>query len=972
MLCLRTLGGLYVTRDDPLSPPVSPRRRLLALLALIAGHDPPGISRDKLLAYLWPDSDTAHARNSLKQALYSLRHIFGPPVVTERGGLLRLDPERIQVDLWQFDAAMSRGDESAAISVYHGPFLDGFYVSGLDEFERWIDSQRERVGRRYGTALRTLAERAEVSNDRVGAVAWWRRLTAVEPLSSTAALGLMRALVATGDPTGAREHARAHAAYVRAELGGPVAETVVAFANQLRSDPPPHHPPTAPTPRPRSGSPATPAPFALEPGVVPIATPAATLLGPTIQPMPAPFVPAVPRGAWWATGALWAAALLLVFGGSLFGGSTVPPDTRTPATVAVIPFTVAGGSETRELGRGLDELLAARLDGADDLRSVSAGPLSARIRAARLYVRGHLSAGRGRLHATATLYDRGNAGVAVGRAEAEVEGTALFDLADALASQLIADRYRGPNERFTRVAVTSTRSLPALKAYLLGERRLQADNYPAAVQAFQQAVRTDTAFALAYYRLSMAADWEGRRATALSAAELAARFSNRLSDHCRRVVEAYLVQRRGRIDEAERLYREIVADYPEDPEGWFQLAEVLFRANPLRGRSASEAGPALQRVLALEPDNKEALVHLARLAALAGDRKKADSLIRRTTAVSPDSTVLGLRAFRAFALGDRPGRNLATRELIAQPGLVPATNALQAAVYVDDLSGAERFAGLLTSREHSCELRSLGERMLAQAELARGRPVSARARLASPAACGFDAALELRAVYDALPFIRVSRSDLKALLRELVEWKPSSRPAAAHEESGLAVPGHVRLYGIGLISLRVGDTVQTHQAALALSRQSDRTPAGEVAWSFSRSLKARLALERRSPLQALAALEDAHWERTGGRSVAEASDRFLRAELLRQVGRDDEAIGWYRSIAERSSYELVYLAPAQLRLAQIYDARGDLEEARGYYRRFRELWRDPEPELRAMTAEADRRLKWLAGRSTESGRTISR
>jgi tetratricopeptide (TPR) repeat protein len=333
--------------------------------------------------------------------------------------------------------------------------------------------------------------------------------------------------------------------------------------------------------------------------------------------------------------------------------------------------------------------------------------------------------------------------------------------------------------------------------------------------------------------------------------------------------------------------------------------------------------------------------------------------------------VLGLRAFRAFALGDRPGRNLATRELIAQPGFVPATNALQAAVYVDDLSGAERFAGLLTSREHSCELRSLGERMLAQAELARGRPRSARARLASPAACGFDAALELRAVYDALPFIRVSRSDLKALLRELEEWKPSSRPAAAHEESGLAVPGHVRLYAIGLISLRAGDTVQTHQAALALSRQSDRTPAGEVAWSFSRSLRARLALERRSPLQALAALEDAHWERTGGRSVAEASDRFLRAELLRQVGREDEAIGWYRSIAERSSYELVYLAPAQLRLAQIYDERGDLEQARGYYRRFRELWRDPEPELRAMTAEADRRLKWLAGRSTESGRTIS-
>jgi hypothetical protein len=43
----------------------------------------------------------------------------------------------------------------------------------------------------------------------------------------------------------------------------------------------------------------------------------------------------------------------------------------------------------------------------------------------------------------------------------------------------------------------------------------------------------------------MAADWNGRRTTALWAAELAARYRDRLSDHDRRLVEAYLVQRRA-------------------------------------------------------------------------------------------------------------------------------------------------------------------------------------------------------------------------------------------------------------------------------------------------------------------------------------------------------------------------------------------------------------------------------------------
>jgi hypothetical protein len=71
------------------------------------------------------------------------------------------------------------------------------------------------------------------------------------------------------------------------------------------------------------------------------------------------------------------------------------------------------------------------------------------------------------------------------------------------------------------------------------------DSYPAAMGAFRQAVAADSTFDLGYYRLSMAADWNGRRTTALWAAELAARYRDRLSDHDRRLVEAYLVQRRA-------------------------------------------------------------------------------------------------------------------------------------------------------------------------------------------------------------------------------------------------------------------------------------------------------------------------------------------------------------------------------------------------------------------------------------------
>jgi DNA-binding SARP family transcriptional activator len=235
MLCLKTLGGLRLERDGQALSPPAPRRQLLALLALMAGHDRPGISRDKLLAFIWPDSDTRHARNSLKQALYSVRRTLGDPLVKREGGRLRLNRGLIDCDLWYFEAALDGGDEAGAVALYQGPFLDGVYESDLEEFERWIDVERSRLARRYADALRALAERAEAEEEYEIAVNWWRRLSDAEPLCSTAALGLMRALAASGDSTSAREHARIHAAYVRAELGGPVSRAVVEFANQLRT-----------------------------------------------------------------------------------------------------------------------------------------------------------------------------------------------------------------------------------------------------------------------------------------------------------------------------------------------------------------------------------------------------------------------------------------------------------------------------------------------------------------------------------------------------------------------------------------------------------------------------------------------------------------------------------------------------------------------------------------------------------------
>ena len=340
--------------------------------------------------------------------------------------MLRLNAGLIQVDLWQFEAALARGDYGAAALAYSGPFLDGFSVSGLEELTTWVQAERERLGRGYNAALRVLAEEAEALGDRYGAIAWYQQLTDSEPLCSAAALGLVRGLAAAGDFTAAKGHARAYSARL-VGVGVPVDDAVVEFVRELRDKP--GKPESAPMKR-GDHSPATPivrGPDRRSGSVAVIDLP------------PPPSLPAVPRFAWWGVAVVWALALLSsAFGPAGILRATDRSTLKEPTTIAIVPFSVAGEPESVELGRRLEALIAVRLDGADGLRTVVYGT---GLGAARLYLRGHLTVVSGRLRANVTLFDRANANVRVGGAEAEVESTGLVDLADTLANQMIAERY---------------------------------------------------------------------------------------------------------------------------------------------------------------------------------------------------------------------------------------------------------------------------------------------------------------------------------------------------------------------------------------------------------------------------------------------------------------------------------------------------------------------------------------------------
>jgi DNA-binding SARP family transcriptional activator len=254
MLRLNTFGGLVLQQDGQLHTGPAAQRRRLALLAIIAAAGRRGVSRDKLLAILWPDSDPEAARHSLYQALHAIRRSLGSDEVFLGSTTLQLNPAVIGCDVAEFEDAVEQGGHEAAARLYRGPFLDGFRLESAGEFEQWQDAERLRHAREYATALESLAAGASARGDHTAAVRWWRRLAAAEPVSTRAALGLIESLVAAGDRAGALQFAGVHAALVRQHLETQPDPAVEQWIARLRAGdvPVPAAAPPA-TARPRTG-----------------------------------------------------------------------------------------------------------------------------------------------------------------------------------------------------------------------------------------------------------------------------------------------------------------------------------------------------------------------------------------------------------------------------------------------------------------------------------------------------------------------------------------------------------------------------------------------------------------------------------------------------------------------------------------------------------------------------------------------
>lgn len=237
MLALSLLGTLSLQDDAASVPSAARQKRPLGLLAVLALGGRQSMSRQRIEAYLWPESSSGRARHALDQAVYALRRSLGGDIILSTAQELTLNPSMIRVDVWEFEDALRQEQWDKTVDIYRGPLLEGFQVGDSRELEAWIDTERARLLRAYQSALAVLAARAvEVGNHSL-AVTWSRALARSDPLSASAIRKLMLALEADGDRAGAVKEGRQYQDLVRRELEMEPDSEIEAIATRLSRSP---------------------------------------------------------------------------------------------------------------------------------------------------------------------------------------------------------------------------------------------------------------------------------------------------------------------------------------------------------------------------------------------------------------------------------------------------------------------------------------------------------------------------------------------------------------------------------------------------------------------------------------------------------------------------------------------------------------------------------------------------------------
>ena len=640
MVELRILGSLHLSAADGRQVEALVRHpKRAALLAYLAAAIPRGPHRrDTLLALFWPESDAPHARAALNQALYVLRSALGDEAIAPRGdGEVGLSGDVVWCDAPAFEAALDARRPGDALALYRGNLLEGFFVTGAPEFERWLERERARLCERASQGAWALAQERAAAGDPGEAGRWARRAADLVPADETMARRLMTFLNTLGDRAAAIRAYDEFVSRLAEEYELEPSRETRALAEAIRHE----------EPRPPAPPPARPS----EP---------AGAVAPRRRSRTRTLARVLTAGA--LVGALGVGIVM-----RRHSEGSAPP--RAPR-ILVLPFQNLGAAEDVYFADGITDELTARLAAVKGL-SVVGGQAALRYRGSRKtprqmaeethvdYVldgtvsRQRAGRGPGRVRVRPQLinaHDETQVWAAV--MDHDVNMTELFALLSGVTQRVVDGLHLALEPRQQRdLTVVPTKNLDAYDYYLRGRTfahgTWSTKSNLAAIRMFERAVEQDSEFALAYARLAFShteAFWlndlsPAHLDTAKAAVERALKLDPDLAEahvalghyyeaccgdykralrhlemgHANRPGDAMTVmlignvhKRRGEWDEAIRFYERAAELDPRWDPPLLNLATVQLWLHRY-----DEAGRTSRRALSLEPREAFAYAILA-------------------------------------------------------------------------------------------------------------------------------------------------------------------------------------------------------------------------------------------------------------------------------------------------------------------------------------------------------------------------
>jgi eukaryotic-like serine/threonine-protein kinase len=635
--------------------------------------------------------------------------------------------------------------------------------------------------------------------------------------------------------------------------------------------------------------------------------------------------------------------------------------------VAVAPFDALGPG--LDLWReGFVDLLSRGLDGAGPLRTVSpsvvirrwsgrSDPASAtelgRITGAGLAVYGTLvGAGPDSVRISASILDV-NGRQSVGEVQLKGDVRHMDALSDSLTVALLRELGSTRPIAATRSGRFGATSLPALKAFLTGERYYRRGAWDSAYAAYSRAMAADSTFVPALVRAAHAVWWGSGTQPVYQALIYRAASLNRglgPRDSLIIVIDSNLVSLNVvdsivpsvRRHLAKRMFEavtELTARYPDDPEGWYLAGEARFHHGWMGRIRPREALEAFDRAIALDSAFSPAYVHTMHFNGWVSHDEGWDRHLRAylksgaAASLTPDVGLLQALRESDSVRSDSLLRAASVKLLLAAAGtgyMLP-----------DSAEPGVRVTRELASRPAPSRQDALVWQAYYTLNLAyRGR-VRQAARTLSPVRDLPDVS-DLTTELALLGVIPADTAD--ALLSERLQQSPF-RQAGTYPKGG----------GGGALGLGApwwaarGDTASLLRFAARAdsAARASRLPTDAEGSDYNaRAARAYLALVRGDSTGALRQLSDLPHDVAWG-----VIDRLTEAKLLALRGRDAEVLEMLDH-----SIPLGWASPSmvlsRLETARAAERLGQRERAVDDYQFVVEVWRHADPELRPYVEES--------------------